>query len=320
MSTTAAGASGLVRGLQERAAQAFPAVCLSHLDGWWLRHAHGGAWWASSVLPHGDAVPGELPGRIRSVEEFYARHGTRARFQISPGACPAGLDEALADRGYRVDSPMSLQWAPTAGVLDRLPTGHLRIHVDDQPTDAWFQTWLAVHGTGGDPGPERDMLRRVDRPSAYASTLTGADVIAVGRAVSETGWAGVFGMATLPHARGTGAATHVLAALARWAADHGAAHMYLQVECDNGVARRLYQRAGFTELCRYHYRTSPTSAVLDEGSGLRRPDRDLVLPEAKLADATPAVSRVRRRCGRSRGPGGPGRGCVRRRWVRWVRR
>jgi ribosomal protein S18 acetylase RimI-like enzyme len=52
----------------------------------------------------------------------------------------------------------------------------------------------------------------------------------------------------------------VLAALARWAADHRAEHMYLQVEYynveyDNTAARRLYERAGFTELCRCHYRT-----------------------------------------------------------------
>jgi hypothetical protein len=60
----AARAPGLVRSLQERAAQAFPAVCRKHLDGWWLRHADGGAWWASSVLPHGDVMSGELPGRI----------------------------------------------------------------------------------------------------------------------------------------------------------------------------------------------------------------------------------------------------------------
>jgi N-acetylglutamate synthase len=247
-------AAPLVRDLQERAAQAFPAVWLDHLDGWWLRHVDGGAWWAGSVLPHRDVVPVELPSRIRSVEEFYAGHGTRARFQISPGACPAGLDDALAERGYRVASPMSLHTAPTAHVVDRLPPGEPRIRVDDQPTAAWFGTWLAVHGTGGDPGPEREMLRRVDRPSAYASMLTAAGIIAVGRAVIETGWAGVFGMATLPDARGAGAAAKVLAALACWAADHGAAHMYLQVECDNTAARRMYERAGFTELCRYHYR------------------------------------------------------------------
>jgi ribosomal protein S18 acetylase RimI-like enzyme len=264
MSTvSAADAPGLVRGLQERAARAFPTVILDHLDGWWLRYGDSGAWWASSALPHSDAMPVELPGRIRFVEDFYAGHRTCARFQISPGACPAGLDDALAELGYRVDCPMSLQSAPTVHVIDRLPAGGLRIRMDDQPTDAWFETWLAVHGTGGDPGPDWDMLRRVRRPSVYASVLTATGVIAAGRAVTETGWAGVFGMATLPHARGLGAASQVLAALAHWAADHGAAHMYLQVECDNTAARRLYERAGFTELCQYHYRTSDhTSAPI----------------------------------------------------------
>jgi N-acetylglutamate synthase len=43
----------------------------------------------------------------------------------------------------------------------------------------------------------------------------------------------------------------VLAALAGWA---GTDRMYLQVERDNTAAMRLYERAGFTEICAYHYR------------------------------------------------------------------
>jgi GNAT superfamily N-acetyltransferase len=251
----AADAPRLIRGLQERTARALPAVVVDHLDGWWLRHADSAAWWASAVLPHGDAAPSVLPNKIHFAEEFYAGHGTPTRFQVSPAASPASLDAALAQRGYRLECPMSLQSAPAARVIGRLPAGGARICIDDQPTDAWFATWHAVHGAGGDPGPEWDMLRRVRRPSAYASVLTEGGVIAVGRAVAETGWTGVFGMATLPAARGRGAGKAVLAALARWADDHGAGHMYLQVECDNAAAWRLYAQAGFTELCRYHYRT-----------------------------------------------------------------
>jgi GNAT superfamily N-acetyltransferase len=112
------------------------------------------------------------------------------------------------------------------------------------------------------------MLRRVDRPSGYACAVAGDQVVAVGRAVVDTGWAGVFGMATLPHARGAGAGTQVLAALARWAAGHGAAHLYLQVECGNG-ARRLYRRAGFSERCRYHYRTSSGGTFTERAIGVR---------------------------------------------------
>ena len=38
------------------------------------------------------------------------------------------------------------------------------------------------------------MLGRVQGPSAYASAMIGDGVVAVGRAVADDGWAGVFGM------------------------------------------------------------------------------------------------------------------------------
>jgi ribosomal protein S18 acetylase RimI-like enzyme len=63
-------------------------------------------------------------------------------------------------------------------------------------------------------------------------------------------------MATLPLTRGKGAAHTVLAALADWAGAYEADRMYLQVECDNIPASRLYDRAGFSEVCGYHYRTA----------------------------------------------------------------
>ena len=86
--------------------------------------------------------------------------------------------------------------------------------------------------------------------------MSGSNVVAVGRAVADTGWAGVFGMATLPRARGRGTARSVLAALADWAGGHAAGRMYLQVERDNMPALRLYERTGFSEECGYHYRAS----------------------------------------------------------------
>ena len=125
-----------VRGLQERAARAQPAEHAEEADGWWLRHAPGCSWWVGTVLPHSDARPGALARRVARAEEFYTSRGAAARFQISPGACPAGLDTVLA------------------------------------------------------------------------------------------GWAGA----------------------------HGAGRMYLQLERGNIAALRLYARAGFSEVCAYHYR------------------------------------------------------------------
>ncbi|MGH3389161.1 MAG: GNAT family N-acetyltransferase [Actinomadura sp.] len=244
----------VVRGLQERTARALPAEHVAHVDGWWLRHAPSSAWWVGTVLPHGDTGQGALGHRVGLAEEFYAGHGAAARFQISPGACPEGLDPVLAERGYRRHGLMSLQVASTAHVLDQAPPCSPRVRLAGRPAPAWFDIWRAVHG--GDSRSESDMLDRVERPGGYACATIGDDVAAVGRAVADTGWAGVFGMATLPEARGKGAARHVLAALAGWAGAHGADRMYLQVELDNVPALRLYDRMGFREICRYHYRAA----------------------------------------------------------------
>lgn len=246
----------LVRTLQERAARALPAQHVEHVGGWWLRHSTTCVWWAGTVLPHADAGPQELVRRVGAAERFYAGHRTAARFQISPGACPGALDTLLAARGYRRDGPMSLQVAATTHVLEQAPGDPLRVRLDDDPTPAWFEVWHAVHGCDGDHRGEWDMLGRVERPSAYASALVGDGVVAVGRVVADGGWAGVFGMATLPHARGKRVGRSVLAALAAWAGARDADRLYLQVEGDNLPALRLYEHAGFGEVCRYHYRTA----------------------------------------------------------------
>lgn len=254
MATPLAPNVEMVRDLQESAARALPAEQVEYVDGWWLRRTPGSAWWAGTVLPHGDAAPDELMRRVVTAEDFYARENVPARFQITPGVCAAGLDALLAERGYRRENPMSLQVASTARVLAANAPATVSVRVDGRPTRGWFAVWHAEHGNGGDPGPEWDLLALAPRPSAYASATIGGEVVAVGRSVADDGWAGVFGMATSPRARRRGAAGGVLGALAAWAGAHGADRMYLQVGHDNVPALRLYQRAGFAEVCGYHYR------------------------------------------------------------------
>ena len=245
-----------IAGVQERAARALPAPIVEYAGGWWLRHAPGCAWWVGTVLPYRDAAPGELLPRVIGAEKFYADHGAVARFQISPPASPAGLDDLLAQRGYRQESLMFLLTAPTATVLETVQGGPLRVDIDDGPTPEWFSVWQFAHNPGSDPGCEWATLERVAQPCAYARAVVGDDTVAVGRAVADTGWAGIFAMATLGPERGQGAARSVLAALARWADGQQATQLYLQVPCDNDPAVRLYQRAGFTELSTYHYRAA----------------------------------------------------------------
>jgi ribosomal protein S18 acetylase RimI-like enzyme len=190
------------------------------------------------------------------VEEFYATHGELTCFQITPGVCPPGLDPWLAACGYTKHAPISLQVASTVHVLDRVANASVEVEVEDRPAPAWFDTWYSIHGQGSDPRREWELLARVEPLSGYASAVIGERVVGVGRVVAESGWAGMFGMATLPEARGKGVARSVLAALARWAHAVDVDQLYLQVERDNISALGLYRQAGFTEVCGYHYRSA----------------------------------------------------------------
>lgn len=232
----------LARVLQEAATAAFPPARLSHVDGWWLRHSDTPDWWNASVLPHGPVPLGRLAERIARAEDFYP--GTAA-FQISPAATP-GLDAALTARGYTRNGEISLQ---TARVVAP-PPATFQVRLTDAPDDDWFATWSTMHSTPGAENEQRARLARIAHPTAYVSVLDDLGVIAVGRAVRTDGWTGVYGMGTVPRARGRGTAQHVLAALSAWAGTP----LFLQVELRNAPALRLYARTGFTERYRYHFR------------------------------------------------------------------
>ncbi len=244
----------LVGALLDRAGSAWPALVEENCHGWWLRHTDTTMWWAGAVLAHHQGEDlGSLARGIDLAEKFYATQGAPVRFQICP-ACPHGLDAVLTQRGYHRESPMSLQTASTAQVLDRISAPALHVSIRDHAHPVWFATWAAVHAPEADPGPELRLLERINPPSGYVTVYATGRAVAVGRAVAERGWTGVFGMATLPHARGLGAARAVLVALAVWAMSQDAPRLYLQVEADNAAARGLYELAGFAETANYHYR------------------------------------------------------------------
>jgi N-acetylglutamate synthase len=254
-----------IRELQEMAARAVPAAVQERRDGCWLRHTDTTTtWWAGAALMHGGQREGDLAVAIAAAEKFYAAHGAPARFQVCP-ACPPDLDDALARRGYRSSGTVSLQVAATRHVARPPAAPTLRVDVTPSPDPGWLRLLVAAQEPDADPAPEWRLLQRVDQPSAFATARLSGRPVAVGRAVADTGWAGVFGMATLPGDRGQGAASAVLAALADWAGRGGCGRLYLQVTHGSSSAVRLYRRAGFQEACTYHYRTAADAGSPGQG-------------------------------------------------------
>jgi GNAT superfamily N-acetyltransferase len=257
----------LVAGLQERAARAIPAVVEDRDRGWWLRYGDSDTtWWAGATLAHGSTGAGAVEDGIDAAERFYARFGAVARFQVCP-ACPPTLDQALARRGYARHDLLSVQVrAEPPRAIQRRPSSATAT-VQTEPDPEWLALWSAAVGGGVDAEAEWRLLQRVRLPSAYVTLAIGGRPVSVGRAVAERGWTGVFQLATVPDTRGQGAASAVLSTLADWAERQRTPRMYLQVERNHPAAQAVYRRAGFREICTYHYRTGDTDVARLGGSG-----------------------------------------------------
>jgi len=261
--------AALTAELEAVAFRGWPPLRAEPLDGWVLRDSAGATRRGNSVWAHGDVA--DLPAAIAETERFYARAGRPPTFQLTPVSKPEGLDDALDAAGYDADSgptdvcvvDLAALLAGAAGIAecaaDRTGT-HQREAVLTRQGGTPDDSWLDVGAAGGMTmfGPLRPasvaILSRITLPVTYVTATLGGEPVGVGRGVVDGDWLGIYSMATLPAARRRGAATAVLAALARWSAGLGARRAYLQVEQHSVAARRIYAALGFRPVYRYTYR------------------------------------------------------------------
>jgi GNAT superfamily N-acetyltransferase len=219
---------------------------VEELDGWRLRFGHGITGRANSVWPNG---VGTLPlaEKIDRAEAWYHERGRPTLFQLTAAAQPAGLEDALAERGYELrGAPVSVETASLEEVLARTSGA---AEVARRPDDAWLELWAGSRGFA-ELAPARELLTLGDAAFARVGDT------AVGRGVVAHGWLGITSMVTLPDARRRGHARAIVHALARWARERGCTQAMLQVERTNEPARALYAGAGFVPQYEYHYRRS----------------------------------------------------------------
>ena len=265
--------------LDELAANATPAPLTRLVDGWLAKAAPDLPFRrASAVLPAPGAGADHraTSATLDGLEAWYRSLGLRVLVQVS-SADPAAqeLDALLAARGAEVEAPVDVLAADTGSVVDAAGPAldSLRVAVEER-TPVGHRAALVVDVEAGvDATRARRLAQRFDDPTASARTeaygamlaplgpsaLVGhvavdGVVVGVGFGVLERGWAGIFGMATVPAWRRRGVAGALVGALGEAAADRHGLRLYLQVEVDNEPARARYAGLGFTRDHGYHYR------------------------------------------------------------------
>lgn len=238
------------RRIEEAALRAWPAHVDSDFDGWRLRFADGYTRRANSVTPLGPSRL-SLEDKIATCERLYAERGLPTIFRLTPFAAPE-LDEALDKRGYRRTDEtevrarrMDLKVPPAAA------RGIARIH----SVDRWLDTFGALSGAPARNRPaHRAVLNAVPGTRRLLVLWVDGVPVACGMSVYADGLMGLFDLVTAAEHRKRGFGSEILRRSLLWGARTGVAEAYLQVLGSNAAARRIYDRAGFELVYRYHYR------------------------------------------------------------------
>lgn len=242
-------ASGLpaIRGLEERAFNAWPALQTLVAGGWLLRFADGYTKRANSINAWRPEVP--LEDILAQAAPIYAARGLPLIVRLTPLA-GASADMSLADSGFLAFDETIVMTAP----LDAA-NPDTAVRITRTPSQAWLAGFAEANGiTAARRSIHDQMLEMIAPPAAFASLEIDGMAVAWGIAVAERQMAGLFDIVTLPSARRKGAGRRIVRSLLHWAQAEGANGAYLQVAAANGPAIALYADLGFGELYRYHYR------------------------------------------------------------------
>jgi ribosomal protein S18 acetylase RimI-like enzyme len=252
-----------VRFLEEISLSAWPALQTVFVDGWVVRFSNGFGRRANSVNPLFYSMR-SFEQNLAECEALYAHRNQRVVFKISPAVQPPGLDDLLAQRGYALEAPTSVQTLPfetqaqvPAAEVSTGPGASAIWSGAESLTDEWLNAVVSLTAV-----PERhqatlrQMLAGLVPPACFASLSAGGQVAACGLGVLHGGWLGLFDIVTHPQQRSQGYAQRLIRQLLAWGQTRGAQGAYLQVMLNNPPALALYQRLGFKEAYRYWYRVN----------------------------------------------------------------
>lgn len=234
----------------------WPALSTAFDGDWVIRLARGHTKRSNSVtcLAADDV---DLDARIDRVVRTYRDRGLPPTFRVSPLASPA-LDANLDERGWRRFDESIVMTSDLAADADGERQG---LDPDVEIASTWDDVWLEGHrrldGLGAaDVATFRTMLDNLVPLAGYGRLVDKTDIAALALAVIDVDLAGLFVVITAAERRRQGFSHRLLTQLLRWSRDRGATTGWLAVEAGNIPAVRLYERLGFREVYRYHYRSS----------------------------------------------------------------
>jgi ribosomal protein S18 acetylase RimI-like enzyme len=244
--------SAMIRTFEELGLNAWPSLQTVVYDGWILRFAHGYTRRANSINP---LYPFTLNAadKIKTCEELYRGRGLNVVFKMTQGGVyPQDLDAVLAEQGYAVDAPTSLQ---VLDLADWPASSAQDVTLTTTLDDEWLAAFCRLSSLDEQRAQTLRQILNAIVPTRCLFSICRRDrIVACGMGVLQDGYVGLYDLVTDLAFRRQGLGERLVRSVLTWGASHGAHTAYLQVMLNNVPASRLYAKLGYTELYQYWYR------------------------------------------------------------------
>ncbi len=241
--------------IEEACLNAWPALRSVLYGGWVLRFSGGLTRRANSANAVSRVLADSGPF-FADVEALYRHHRQPAIYRLT-SLIRDNIDGQLAARGYSDEGSSCVLYRH----LDSAPGPFdPAVRLQPRPTREWLAAMAALQcHNKGEATLYRRIVGAVAVPAAFAVLVEGdrCGVAALAYGAIHRQILCYVSLVTDPQQRRRGHARRVVETLAAWGAEHGAHAACLEVEAGNAPALALYDRLGFRELYRYHYRRQP---------------------------------------------------------------
>ena len=237
-----------IRELEHISLRAWASLETEIYDGWILRFAKGYTGRANSVQAL-DSSSLPLEEKITYCEHWYATRDLPCIFRLTDTMQPPELEHYLEKQAYERYNETLVQTAPLAPLdigIDK------RFHSSGTVSDDWLVAWATWNTV-----PEQHIATAkamLSRKSDTGICFGWIDNLAVGLAVCEGQFSGLFDIVVHPDYRGQGIGKALVTSLLAWSKQRGASTAYLQVVPGNTPALALYDKLGFAGHHHYWYR------------------------------------------------------------------
>jgi len=237
--------------IEELALNAWQSLQTLVYDGWVLRFANGYTKRANSVNPIFESHL-SVADKVEACERLYRARHLEVVFKMTTAAQPANLDDELSARGYRRDSPTSVQLAELNDVDVHVADS---IVVTESLTEAWLSDFMRLSGVNASRRATlQQMLNGSPLLNGFFALRRDTQTLACGLGVVQNEFVGLFDIVTDANFRQQGHGQTLVQNILAWGKTHSARIAYLQVMLNNAPALRLYAKLGFKEIYQYWYR------------------------------------------------------------------